>query len=116
MKFVIIPPAVRGLIDARMKIVTGWCQGSEALGGKKHCAMTAFNGSDRSDWVPALDYLHQALPDEWRQKPYISNTLKFVRFNDDPTTTKQDVLDWFDRAIAFAALELETVDVRVAIV
>lgn len=113
MKFVAIPPSVRSLIDARMKIVTGWCQGGRGIDGDKRCAMTAF---ESSDWVVALDHLHQALPAEWRQKPYTFLVEKLIRFNDDPSTTQQTVLDWFDRAIALAALELETVDVQATIV
>ncbi len=103
-------PVLNLLREGRARIVRGWTKGSFArnrsgrlvlswhVDAKKWCAMGALNaeGPPFGNVQAALDFLSRVLP---------RNLGSVDVFNDAPETTKQDVLDLYDRAIALCLKE-----------
>lgn len=80
------------LQKGRARVEAGWCKFDYQGPNNTFCALGAIGSSDISDALPTVKgALHEALPCGHR---LISS------FNDDPETTKDDVLALFDRAIA----------------
>jgi hypothetical protein len=77
------------LQEGRDKINENWYKGDDhGTGG--HCIVTAV---DEWDLYPILkNQLPKKFRGEWMIDP-------LIRFNDDPNTTKEMVLDLYDRAI-----------------
>lgn len=98
------------LIEARQKISEGWTQGAYARmsnevddGGKVYadsrlatcwCSVGAVGAvtPEAMSSLPALNKIKEVM--NW------PSTADIIQWNDDPTRTKEEVLDLFDRAIA----------------
>ena len=95
------------LMEGRAKVMKGWCQGSSAQNDANEalqvyspaatqwCIVGAVNSSSPDNmgtWLLALEVL--------RSVNHIDPIRGIVHWNDDPKTTKRDVLDAFDKAIA----------------
>jgi len=92
MKHETIPSVVRDLINGRQRIVEYWGKGNGLFPPRHgHCALTAIGVT--GDCEASFRFLRDALP---LGEPSIH------RYNDAPTTTKQDILDLYDRAIGLA--------------
>jgi len=90
------------LSDARGRLDRGWCQGTSADEHGNLCAMAAVSA--------AVLYAKQLGVETHTVFPHPSDALSekvkefgsyetVVQFNDDPRTSKQDVLNLFDKAI-----------------
>ena len=87
-----IPAVVQDLMKGRQRIVENWAKGCGLNSPSDgYCAVSAidYDGSRSS----AHRLLNRSLPEGQRS---------IHRYNDHPTTTKQDILDLYDRAIALA--------------
>ena len=86
--------AIELLLRGRERVEAGWCQ--EWSHDDKVCSAAAIYPSDLTRpgaFSEAMFFLEQALPAPW---PSI------IPYNDDPTTTKADIISLYNRAIAFA--------------
>ena len=89
-----VSPTVQRLLDARQRIVMGWCKGTSTRcgGGQiEYCAL----GAAEPNWQLSVDtdivlLLQRALPKGFRS---------VMVYNDFPTTTQADIIALYDRAI-----------------
>ena len=89
-----VSPTVQRLLDARQRIVMGWCKGTSTRSGDgqiEYCALAAAE----PDWKLAVDIdmvnlLQRALPKGFRS---------VMVYNDSPATTKEDIIALYDHAI-----------------
>lgn len=90
-------PVATILIKARAIVAAGWCQGTEFDGDGNYCLSEALRlaGLEGRTDTDAFNYLTGALPRQYGFKP-------LHEFNDAPSTTKADILAFFDRAIWMA--------------
>jgi len=89
-----IPAVVRDLMIGRQRIVKNWEKGHGHLApAEGYCALSALACAGTRNWHAIYRFLLRALP---AGQPSIH------RYNDHPTTTKQDILDLYDRAIELA--------------
>lgn len=93
MKREVLSPVVETLLKGRDAVEKDWCQGFGQDG--QVCAMDALWVG--GDIVPgagkATSCLWRVLPGGW---------VSIIHFNDDPATTKADILDLYTRAIRLA--------------
>lgn len=88
------------LQDARDRVANGWCQGRcrDQFGGV--CAAIAVREAERHAAVMGTNQHHlsvyTALTQQLGEFGYYDS---IFQFNDHPATTKQDVLNLFDKAI-----------------
>lgn len=77
----------------------GWFQGNNRKAGQ-HCAFTALPTCAFPETVRAL---YDALPKNHPRRYSSSDkqTVAIIAFNDNPATTEKDILDLYDRAIAW---------------
>ena len=77
----------------------GWFQGNNRKAGQ-HCAFTALPTCASLETIRAL---YVALPkNHLRRYPSSDKpTVAIIAFNDNPKTTEKDILDLYDRAIAW---------------
>lgn len=97
------------LVLARKKIEQGWCKGSYAKDSQGNKVVET--SPDAVSWC-AIGAMHSTDPGAFfpitKDHPLCMASRGFrniTYFNDDPRTTKQDVLDLFDRAIKIAKNE-----------
>lgn len=94
MKHETIPAVVQYLMDGRQRIVENWAKGCGLNSPDSgYCALSALRGDTRDCFDALFKFLRLALP---------AGRISIYRYNDAPTTTKQDILDLYDRAIALA--------------
>lgn len=97
-----LPVVVEILMKGRAKVDADWCQYKYGQSGPSqgYCALTALLGTWKSGvFEPYKPFntgfvvLTECLP---------PGNFSVIRYNDDPTTTKEDILALYDRAIALA--------------
>ena len=89
-----LSPTVQRLLDARQRIVMGWCQGTSTRSGDgqtEYCALAAAEPNwNLSVDMDIVNLLQRALPKGFRS---------VMVYNDSPMTTKEDIIALYDRAI-----------------
>ena len=86
------------LTEARAEVEKGWYQGGYEDGYGGVCALGAIRRVVAKTIHPFLCYQDAHFPlAEKLQEIYGFDSIS--QFNDEPTTTKQDVLDLFDKTI-----------------
>jgi hypothetical protein len=108
----IVDDILESLVKGRKRIEQGWCQNSlinSAPNGRiEYCALGAIVGKEKP-WsvdcepgAPLYEVMTEKEKDLAHSWHYFSDTPSgcVVGWNNHPTTTKQDVLNLFDRAIA----------------
>jgi len=88
-----IPAVVQDLMNGRQRIVENWGKGCglSPPDGDLVCALSAVLDA-KNQW-DLMGFLRDALP---------LGQSSIYRYNDHPTTTKQDILGLYDRAIGLA--------------
>lgn len=91
---VFVGPVTKELMDGRIRVELGWCQGRFVDERGFVCALGALGRRAESTRMFATElYLKKALP--------VANCV-VVEYNDEPGRTKADILALYDRAIELA--------------
>lgn len=80
---------------ARNIIEQGWCKGRNTDGNGSYCILGAVGVATKNESFATSRY-YDAVCELRLQMPEVG----LPDFNDDPSTTKEDVLGLFDKAIA----------------
>lgn len=113
----ILKPETRKCLEVGLRrIESGWTKGNSRLlvnGEMHYCAIGAIIDQPASTYTDAWWTLVNAMKPEQAEKASVPDSCEanhgwIIRFNDDPTTTKEDVVQLFKRALTpDAALSTE---------
>jgi hypothetical protein len=95
-------PAVDALLKAREKIANGWTKGSRWRTTKDGDLYCAIGPLDEESNLDVRGIARGLLSKAMANKGIVYG---IIEFNDRPSTTKQDVLDLYDDAIALAEMD-----------